>query len=78
MALEVILKLDEVQDFRPLSPEEVDIRKRLKTKVLSLAVIERSRKKQCARMVNLKEGDANTKYFHMKINGRRRKISFEK
>ena len=73
MALEVILRLDEAQDFRPLSPEESDIRKRLKQRVVSLAAIERSRKRQCAHMRNLKDGDANTKYFHMKINARRRK-----
>jgi hypothetical protein len=73
MALEVILRLDEAQDFRTLSPEENAIRKRLKKRVTSLAVMERARKKQCASMANLKEGDANTKYFHMKINARRRK-----
>jgi hypothetical protein len=73
MALEVILRLDEAHDFRTLSPVEHDIRKRLKKWVTSLAVMERARKKQCDRMVNLKEGDANTKYFHMKINARRRK-----
>jgi hypothetical protein len=73
MALEIILRLDESQDFLTLSPEECEIRKILKRQVKGLAVMERARKKQSARMVNLKKGDANTKYFHMKINARRRK-----
>ena len=30
-------------------------------------------KKQSARIANLKEGDANTKFFHRRINARRRK-----
>jgi hypothetical protein len=63
MALELILRFDEAQDFRALSPEEHDIRKILKRSVTRLAIMERARKKQRARMVNLKEGDANTKYF---------------
>ena len=40
---------------------------------MSLAVLERSRKKQSARISNLREGDANTRYFHLRVNGRRRK-----
>jgi hypothetical protein len=42
-------------------------------RVVALAVVERSRKKQCARIANIKEGDANTKFFHMRVNARRRK-----
>lgn len=74
-ALLVILHLDmaEDQENRPLSIEEHDLHSRLKRRVISLSVIERSRKRQCAKMTNLKEGDANTKFFHRKINARRRK-----
>lgn len=73
MALEVILRLDMAMDFRALSPEESDLRRRLKTRVISLAVLERSRKRQCSRITNLKEGDANTRFFHLRVNDRRRK-----
>lgn len=41
-------------------------------------MLERARKKQCARIANLKEGDANTKYFHRRINARRRKNHIHK
>jgi hypothetical protein len=66
MVLEVILRLDVVQESRDLSDEERDIRARLKRGVIGLAVLERSRKRQALRVTNLKEGDANTMYFHLR------------
>ena len=72
-ALLVILRLDIAQETRQLFPEESDLRERLKRRVISLAVLERARKKQSARIANLKEGDANTKFFHRRINARSRK-----
>ena len=72
-ALLVILRLDIAQESRLLSPEERDLRARLKRRVISLAVLEKARKKQCARIANIKEGDANTKFFHRRVNARRRK-----
>ena len=72
-ALLVILRLDTAQEQRSLSPEECDLRSRLKRRVISLAVLERARKNQCARIINLRDGDANTKFFHRRINARRRK-----
>ena len=72
-ALLIILQLDIAQESRPLSHDEQDLRIRLKRRVMSLAVLERARKKQCARISNIREGDANTKFFHLRVNGRRRK-----
>jgi hypothetical protein len=45
----------------------------LKRKVIALSIIERARRKQCARIANVKEGDANTKFFHLRVNAMRRK-----
>lgn len=73
MALEVILRLDMAQEIRALSNDEQDLRKQLKRKVVALAVLERARKKQSSRITLLKEGDANTRFFHLRINHRRRK-----
>ena len=54
-----------------LSPEEHDLRTRLKKIVVAL---EHSRKMQCARMKVLKEGDANARFFHIRVNAKRWKI----
>jgi hypothetical protein len=43
------------------------------SQVIALSVVERARKKQCARIANIKEGDANTKFFHMRVNAHRGK-----
>ena len=73
MALEVIIHLDLAQEQRVLSPDERDLQKRLKRKAIGLAVLEKAHKCQNSRITNLKEGDANTRYFHLRVNHRRRK-----
>jgi hypothetical protein len=73
MAKEVILCLDEAQDFRPLSNAEFTLRSKLKNCILGWLVIEKARKKQSARISHIREGDANTRFFHLRANGRRRK-----
>jgi 3-phenylpropionate/cinnamic acid dioxygenase small subunit len=73
MALELILRLDVAQENRSLSPAESDLKAKLKRRVLGLAVIERARTRQASRVTNIKLGDANTKYFHRRVNARRRK-----
>ena len=67
------MRLDEAQDFRELTDEEKQLRKALKVRVLGLTAVERSRRRQCSRLTWLKEGDACTKFFHLKANARRRK-----
>jgi len=73
MAQQVILRLDEAQDFRQLSEAEFSLRAKLKKRIMGWLVIERARKKQCARISVVREGDANTRFFHLRANGRRRK-----
>jgi hypothetical protein len=72
-ALLVILHFDKAQENRVLHASELHLRARLKRKVVALAMVERARRKQCAQINNIKEGDANTKFFHMRVNARHRK-----
>ena len=71
MANEVILRLDTAQESRTLTPQEMMLHKELKARVLGWAAIERSRRRQSSRLLQIKEGDACTKFFHQKANSRR-------
>jgi hypothetical protein len=73
IANEVILRLDEAREHRRLSWEEKRLRGFLKGKCLALASLERTRLRQRARIRDIQDDDANSKYFHMKANARRRK-----
>jgi hypothetical protein len=73
MAQEVILHFDEAQDFRDLSQAEFSLQAKLKKRIMGWLVLERARKKQCARISYVWEGDANTCFFHLWANGRCRK-----
>jgi len=70
MALEVIKRLDIAQESMALSDAVLTLRRGLKRRVVGLSVVERASKKQASRITNLKEGDANKKFFHQKVNAR--------
>lgn len=74
IANELIFRFDVAQENRLLSPLERRFRAILKGRCLALASLERIRVRQRARISQLREGDANSKYFHMKVNARRRKL----
>ena len=42
--------------------------------MLGLAAVERSRRRQASRVIWIREGDACTRFFHLRANGRRRKL----
>lgn len=73
IANEVVYQLDVAQEERTLSDAEQSLRKSLKSRILGLAAIERTRLRQRARITWLKLGDVNSKFFQIKANGRKRK-----
>lgn len=73
IALEIILRLDVAMDTRPLSVAEIDLRRTLKRKLLGLSSLERTIARQKSRLLHLKDGDANSRFFHQHARHRQRK-----
>jgi hypothetical protein len=69
---EVIAQLDNAQENRALTEDELQLKKLLKNRILGLASIERSRARQQSRLTWIRKGDANTKYFHIMASTRRK------
>jgi hypothetical protein len=67
----IILRFDVAEESRQSQPGERWLRSNLKMTVLGLSSLERTIARQRSRVRWLKDGDANTKLFHMVANGRR-------
>lgn len=70
------MRLEIAQDRRPLSEDEAKLRADLKLRVLGLAALERSRRRQASRFIWQKAGDTCTKFFHLKMSTWRRKYIY--
>jgi hypothetical protein len=73
IAREVELRLDIAMESRLLSPDERRLRAHLKHAYLGLASLERTMAQQRAKIAWLREGDANTSFFHQHAAYRRQK-----
>lgn len=73
IANDVIFNLDLAQEERELSDPEREMRRLLKVRPLGIAALERIKWRQRSRLTKIKAGDANTRLFHLRANGRRRK-----
>jgi hypothetical protein len=73
IAREVIGRLDVAQEARQLSMAERTLRTSLRSKILGIASINKIMMRQKARLSSIRLGDANTRLFHIRANGRRRK-----
>jgi hypothetical protein len=71
VADEVIFNLDVAQEDRSLSAEERTLRSLLKSKLLGFAAIDHIKWRQRSRITWIREGDANTRFFHLRANGHR-------
>lgn len=70
---EILLQLEAAQEFRNLTANELELRRRLKARSMGLAAIEKARIRQKSRLTNIRCGDANTKLFHIRASSRAKK-----
>jgi hypothetical protein len=73
IANEIIFRLDLAQENRHLTDQELCLRQDLKVRLLGLAALERSRRRQASRVTYIKSGDACTRFFHLKMAVRKRR-----
>ncbi|XP_066333398.1 uncharacterized protein [Miscanthus floridulus] len=73
IAKEILHHLEIARDSRDLSPSEEWLRKKLKLHCLGLASLERTIARLRSRVLYLKEGDANTSFFHRQARYRKKK-----
>ncbi|KAF8674304.1 hypothetical protein HU200_048128 [Digitaria exilis] len=73
VARELVLRFDRQMERRQLTDDEVSLRRELKLKVLALASLERTIARLRSCIIFLKDGDANTKLFHLQCSHRARK-----
>jgi hypothetical protein len=73
MAKEIIHRLEIARDSRDLSNREEWLKKKLKLHLLGLASLERTIARLHSRILYLKEGDANTFFFHHQARFRKKK-----
>jgi hypothetical protein len=64
----VLTFLEKAQESRQLSGDELEFRRSLKLKILGLVSVQKARAKQHSRLVWMRLGDANTKFFS--LNGK--------
>lgn len=73
VARTIVLWLDTAQEQRQLLAEELELRRTLKCKLLGLSSLERTMARLRSRMIFLKDGDANTRLFHLQASHRMKK-----
>ena len=73
LAKEIIHQLEIAQDNRVLQPNELWLHNKLKKHALALSSLLRTVARLRSRMGWLRDGDANTKLFHMHARYRKRK-----
>jgi hypothetical protein len=71
IAKEDIWLIDQAQERRTLTQVEMNFKARLNDVYLGLLAVEKIRARQRARLTNIRYGDANSKLFYLRANGRK-------
>jgi exonuclease III len=61
----VLLELEKAQERRSLTTEELEFRKLLKAKSVGMAAVQKAKARQHSRLTWIKDGDSNTRLFHI-------------
>jgi len=77
-AKEILHHLEIARDSKELSPSEEWLRRKLKLHCLGLASLEWTIARLCSRIQYLREGDANTSFFHQQARYRKKKNFIDK
>jgi hypothetical protein len=72
LAKEVLHKLEIAHDERVLTPAEFWLKNKLKKHSLLLSSLKHTMARMRSRILRLKDGDANTKFFHLHARHRKR------
>lgn len=62
--------MEKAHEERPLTQEEREFKRYLKTKSMGIAAIQKA---QHSRLTWIRQGDSNTRFFHLHANMRRKK-----
>lgn len=73
VAQQLVQQLDLLREQRQLNDAESSLRRLAKNKIVALASVRRIKIRQRSRLTAIRAGDANTRLFHLRANGRRRK-----
>lgn len=71
-----LANLEKAQESRLLATEELAFKKYLKIKALGIAVMQKTRARQHARLTWIRKGDSNTRFFQLYANIRKKKMIY--